>query len=225
MHPPDEGLQPARLPGPGVDLGLVVHDEPTAAQRRVEVGFQCQLLTRPGVHLGVVAPVGVATCRLGPVHRGIGVHEQDRAFVTVGRVHGHPDAHGDEHRLPAHLEWLAQHVDQPPRGRLADGRGVIDTAHQDRELVAAQSSQHALAEAAAEAVGGLAQELVTARMAQAVVDVLEPVEVAEQHRDSPRVGAAVVERLVEAGAEAAPVGQAGERVVVREVLVPRLLAP
>ena len=53
-------------------------------------------------------------------------------------------------------------------------------------------------------------------MAEAVVDLLEPVEVQEEHGDVLGAGP-LLQRLGDALAEQRPVGQLGERVVVRLV--------
>ena len=54
-------------------------------------------------------------------------------------------------------------------------------------------------------------------MAEGVVDVLEVVEIDEQHRDLPRA-AAPAQRVLELGLEQQAIGQAGQRIVMRHVL-------
>ena len=80
------------------------------------------------------------------------------------------------------------------------------------ELVAAEPGDGvAVADGAAEAVRDLDEHRVAAVVAEAVVDVLEAVEVAEQHRDAP-LGA--VGQPLQCPFEQHPVGQSGQRVVV-----------
>ena len=63
----------------------------------------------------------------------------------------------------------------------------------------------------AQPVGDHDQQLVAAGMAEAVVDVLEAVEVDEQHR-RPGARRALAEQLVGFGAEMQPVGQRRHRI-------------
>ena len=101
-----------------------------------------------------------------------------------------------------------------------------DRLDEHRELVAAEAGHRvAGADRVAQPVGDLDQQLVAGGVAEAVVDLLEAVEVQEQDRHV--VGAAAaVQRLLEPLPEQRAVGQLGEAVVVRLVdqLVLQLLA-
>ena len=96
-----------------------------------------------------------------------------------------------------------------------------DVLEQDRELVAAEPRERCPRRAArlGRRSRDRAQQLVAGRVAEAVVDRLEVVEVDEQHRELVARGAAVArERLLEAVLEQRPVGEPGQRVVERLVL-------
>ncbi len=74
-----------------------------------------------------------------------------------------------------------------------------------------------LADAGAQALGDRAQHLVADRMAQRVVDVLEPVAIEEQHREAPAIAARQRDRTREAIVQQQAVRQVSERVVLGKV--------
>ena len=110
--------------------------------------------------------------------------------------------------------------------RIASSRSAGDRArvlgaavgHEHGELVAAQAGDHlAVAQALAQRVGDLADQLVAGAVAERVVDVLEQVDV-DQHRGAARaVAGDVVDVALELALERAAVEQAGQRVVVGHV--------
>ena len=96
---------------------------------------------------------------------------------------------------------------------------------QHGELVAAEPRQQiGLAQPLAEHRGDRADQLVPCRMAEGVVHVLEVVEVQQQHGALASVARVPREVRLELVLEAAPVGEAGERIMVGEVLEPALEA-
>ena len=99
-----------------------------------------------------------------------------------------PDAGADEDLAALDLERLVHRLEDPV-GDLGDAR-LVDVLEQDDELVASEARGGVGgADAAEQPSRGLAQEHVAGGVAEAVVDVLERVEVDEQDRD-PRVAPA-----------------------------------
>ena len=95
-----------------------------------------------------------------------------------------------------------------------------DAREHDRELVAAQAGERLVRrQRPGQAPGDGAQQVVALVVAERVVDVLEAVEVDEDDRERAAVAVARRERLLEPVAQQGAVGQAGERVVERVVLV------
>ena len=97
---------------------------------------------------------------------------------------------------------------------------VREAAAEQRELVAAEARRQVLrARGRLQALADGREQAVADLVAERVVDVLEAVEVQEEHRD--RAGALVLvralERLVQRGQVEPPVGETGERVVHRAV--------
>ena len=102
--------------------------------------------------------------------------------VPVGRHHRDADAHGHLRLAPVQIERLGQHVDDPPAQAL-DVRRTVDVALQHGELVAALTG-HACRCRAGRRAGARAQRArrrSPEAWPDAVVDLLEPVEVEAEH--------------------------------------------
>ena len=171
------------------------------------------------MHRGVEHGVAALAVGLRAVHRDVGVAHHLLRRGLRGRERD-PDRGADEQLAPVDHERRLQAV----QDALGDDRGlarVADVVEQERELVAGepgdgvvrpqrglQPSRHRL------------QQLVAARVAEAVVDDLEAVEVEEQHGRAALgvMALGAPDRLVQAVQEQDAVGQAGERVVERVVL-------
>ena len=121
------------------------------------------------------------------------------------------------HLVPAEAERRLQHGQH-----LAGERGGVGRPpHPDldeRELVPAEPGQGvAAADDPAEPAGDAAQQRVPGRVPERVVDVLEVVEIDEQHRDPSAVAPGQRQGPPEPVPEQGAVRQAGEIVVVRQV--------
>ena len=166
-----------------------------------------------------------AAAVLGVVHRRVGVAQHIfRAFVTFGRECD-PDAGADEH-LRAPNDHGSNDVGQQALrdlgGEIARGVGLQVLA-ENRELVAAESRDRvARPDQRLELARHLDQQLVARVVPEAVVDVLEAVEVEERHADVRLRARAARDRLAEPVDEQQPVRKARERVVHRLVGQPLL---
>ncbi len=163
-HPPAGGrqLDPGRGPPPALAHGLRDHGA-----------------------LGALAP------RLRPVHRVVRELEDvgDAARDLGGVQDADADAHPDPHRWPAQadvdrggqsLGHAAGDLVRAPLGLL---RGVPAAVEQHGELVAADPGHEVgLAHAGPQPLAHGDEQLVAGRVAVAVVDLLEAVEVAEEQR-------------------------------------------
>ncbi len=123
---------------------------------------------------------------------------------------------------------VAQHVERPAKfaeNVLEDGLDGLEMPHvgqHDRELVAAQACDAiAVPDNIAEAPPDFLDQLVAGEMAEAIVDGLEAVEIEQQQRDATVVPGAD-ERQIDAAVEARAVGEAGEHVVISEMMRLRL---
>ncbi len=101
-------------------------------------------------------------------------------------------------------------------------RRQVDQHHD--ELVAAESRDRvAVAHGALQPRGDDAQQPVADRVAEAVVDVLEAVQVEHHHRDQLPGAARLRHRLLHPVAQQVAIGQAGERIVVGKIFDAALL--
>ena len=172
---------------PERDQRLVENAELAALDRAPKVGFQLQLGAGLSVHGLVEWDVTAAAARLGLIERRVGVaHHVVRAFVTQ-RTEGASDTQARiellalifkrrRHRL---LQFFAKGLDGPGAGHLVQ---------QDRELVAAITSERvSLTHARLQPSAHLDQELVSREVAEAVVHVFEAVHVDEKHGEVLRI--------------------------------------
>ena len=106
-------------------------------------------------------------------------------------------------------------------GNLLGRSAVFQFGEQYHELVAAEARHRvAGAHAVAQQVGGFEQRPVAGRMPAQVIDAPEIVEVHENHPNPFVIALGPGDGLVQPVGEQAPVGQAGEGVVVGEVADP-----
>ncbi len=218
MAPAQQGLHAGDAAAPDVPLGLVLEFEFAEFQRVPQAGLEVETLERMRVQLLGIELEIVLAHLLGLVHRDVGVLRERPLVQAVLRIGADPDADRDAELL-ADQQERAGH-----RGEdlLSDGHDVLPVVEfrkQDDELVAAQPRHGvAVAQAALEAIGDFLQQLVAGLVAQRVVDLLESIQVQEQHREPPVVAMGLVDGLDEQLAEQAAVGQAGQPVVIGEVL-------
>ncbi len=117
-------------------------------------------------------------------------------------------ATAEEHGLTQRLEH--------PAGDLARILRRAEALEDDHELVTPEPRQRVTRpDSTPEALCDDAQQLVTHLVAQVVVDDLEPIDVAEEHRHPVPRAFGLQQRVVEVVEEEAPVGQPGQRILKR----------
>ena len=125
---------------------------------------------------------------------------------------GDADTGADPHFLTGHGEGPAQNVHDPP----PDRDGMVWMPHQYRELVTAQSRGRVpFTHAAQQPLRRELQQLVTGRMPQRIVDVLEAVQIDDDDRDGTLGARLATQRLGQPVEQQHPVRQARQRVVQR----------
>ena len=178
---------------------------------------QRQALHRPFVHAGQVEAHGVAPGFLGPDHGDLGMLDEGLGIAAVAGEARDSGAAGDEQALVLFREGRGdrrQHLVHH-RGRLA----LVDAAFQQQHEFVVAGARHGAGGAGQrqDAFAGLAQQAVAGRVAQAVVDVLEVVEVERHHPYRPALRARERDRARDAVGQQHPVRQAGQGVVVGAV--------
>ncbi len=134
---------------------------------------------------GEVEGVGfdaVAALGLGAVHGGVGVANQCGNVGAVLWIKADADAGAGEELVLAGLERRVEAGQQ----LVGDGAGVtgfVQARQQDDELIATQAGHGVdITHLLLQALGDALEQQVADRMAEAVVDMLETVEVEEQYR-------------------------------------------
>ncbi len=188
MVPAQQGLHAHDQPVGDADDRLVHQREATGVERLTKVILQLDEVRRTGRLPHVDDLVGGAALALDLIHRDIGVvHETGPDLVGMAGE-GDTDARGD---LDLHRPVLRKDRDREGLGeRLTDaGCDRLDSLHgrqvlaQDDELVPGDPRERVpRAQQRAQAPRHGDQQRVTDRVPVGVVDVLEAVEVREQHR-------------------------------------------
>ena len=203
-----------------VDQRLVVEPQLRALDRPPEVALERRPVDGLGVHLGIEQHRRAYRVRLRPMQRDLRLLEQVERMRQRGAPDRDPDA-GPDGQLGA------VQVERVRDGGLDPGRHALGLPHaadrpqQDPELVGAEAG-HGVRGAGGrhQALANLHEQLIAGRVAQGLVDHLEPVQVEEDQGDpgprraSPAVfGRGASHLLREPAQEHRPVGQAGQRVV------------
>ena len=121
--------------------------------------------------------------------------------------------------VEAWISWPARSNGSASVARILSARATTSAACaglrlHEHELVATQPGQGVGgADRGADPLGDGAQQPVAGGMAQRVVDVLEAVEVEQQHRDHAALAAGAGQLLAEPVVQQGAVGQAGEQIV------------
>ena len=165
------------------------------------------------MHGGVEEAVAALTLALGSVHGGVGIAQQLVGAFALALGQADAQAGGNEDLPTREGKRWGQDVDDALCQAIGSV-GFLQVLEQDGELVAAQTGRGvAGSQAALQAGGHRDEQLVADRVAQAVIDGLEPVEVQQQDRDRRGVSFLTTHGVVHAVGEERPVGQVGQRVV------------
>jgi hypothetical protein len=205
--PSDECLEAQQRAGVELDDRLVLEDELSQSHRVAEVVLQLQGPLHLGVHPRREELNAVLALALGHVHREVGVaHQFVRRVVAQARraADSQPDAacHGDS--CVVDDDRVAQ-SGQRAFGQRESVSRVVRAEH-DGELVTAEPSDRLPVKSdRAQSERHDAQQFVTCRVPERVVDDLEVVEVDEQHAHVAVVGQR--DHPFEQLGERAPVGQ------------------
>ena len=163
------------------DFRLVVQEQFFALDGAAQFVLQRHALVGLGGEVAGVAFDAVAALGLGAVHRGIGVFDQGGDVVAVLRIQAGADAGADKELVLAGLERWGEAVEQFI-GQVFGIAGLLQAGQQDDEFVAAQARHGVdVAQLLLEAHGDVLEQQVADGVAEAVVDVLEAVQVEEQH--------------------------------------------
>ena len=210
VPPADERLEAGQPTVAEVHERLVVEHEVAAADGVLELGPELLAPDDGEVHPRLEELDATLAARLGGVHREVRVTEQ--VFGRRSRLgDGHAGAAAGEHLLALEVERRAE-GGQHPLGDAARGLAVR-LLQQDRELVATEAGDRVLrSHDPAQPLGNRRQQLVAGRVAEAVVDGLEVVQV-EEHDGQRATRALAGHGMRQAVREQGPVRQPGQGVM------------
>ena len=173
---------------------------------------------RRGVHGFGVDHVGLAAAILGLVHGRVGELEQVGRRLRVVGIEADADRRRNDHVLAVvQFERLLERGDQL-HGDALGLAGVGQFLEHDREFVATDAGHGiAIADVVAQAAAGRLEHAVAGGMAHRIVDVLEAIEIEEQHGDLASAAARADHGMAEPLGKQGAVGQAGQGVVVGQV--------
>ncbi len=216
MRPANERLDPRHHVRLRLDDGLVAQLHFAARQRVSQILFEHtalfgRLMQVARIESETAAPV--ALCR---IKREIGVADEVIAALSVEGRDRDADRGADDAAAALDRIGLRQAGDDVGR-QLAQFAAILDIGEDDLEFVAAKPADHfAVADDLEQSFGDLFQQRVARRMAECVVDLLEPVEV-DQHD---RARALLLRERGQGGVElfrdVEAVGETRQRVIERE---------
>jgi hypothetical protein len=208
--PPHERLHPDDGTGPELQLGLVVHVELVGVQGGPQLLQRLQPVTAGGCAVGSPDLHAVPPA-LGAVHGGVGAGQQQRAVAAVVGTERDTDARVDVEGHAVEHEGVAQGRTQAARDLLR--ASCVGFGQEDGELVTAHPGEEVAGlQSPLQAWPHQAQQVVAHAVPEAVVDLLEPVQIDHQDRAVRRSGA--VDGRLQLLDEPAAVGQPGQRIVV-----------
>ena len=162
----------------------------------------------------------VAPLRLRAIHRRVRVLEQGLGVVAVLRVQAHAQAGAGVEFPSGHEKRLGRRLQHALYDMVHAFSAALVHQHQD-ELVAAQARDRvAFTHADLEPLRHHLQQLVARAVPQAVVEILEVVQVEERNRELVPLALGVRDRLMQAVVQEVAVGQSGKRIVAGLVLQP-----
>ena len=215
--PAHQGFHAAHMAALQIENRLEVDQQLILLDGLAQRGAQLHALARLQRQLLGVEGVGLSAAVLGLEQRGVGVADQ---LVELGAIlgkQGDADAGGQEQRGAGDLERRVQALQHG----FGQARGLLRAAAvlaEQGELVAAQARHGQALAHRRQALGHLLEHLVAGAVAEAFVDVLEQIQVQQQHAAPRRALGAALQGVLHALVEQQAVGQPGQRVVVGQVV-------
>lgn len=152
----------------------------------------------------------VAAGSLGVVHRRIGQSDQRLEIGGVVGIDADPDAGTDVQLVPGELERCQERLQRLLRHDLRIVRALQPLDHQDELVVAEAGDGIDPADHRFQAPGDPLEQVVTELVPEAVVDVLEPVQIDEQDGKRPALAPGAQLGTLEPLAQEGPIGEAGQ---------------
>ena len=210
--PADQRFEAGNFLAGGADDRLIMDRQLAALDRLAKVVLEQLAFRRFAVHRWLVEAVLAAAGGLGGVEREVGVADQGVGAGASRVADRDPDRRSDRHLVALDHVGPRDLLDQRARERFE--QADVGAAGQHRlEFVAAEPPDLAVvAHDRFQPLGDLAKQGIADRMAERVVDVLEPIEVDHEQRAALFAVGGVAQRFVERLPHHRAVGQAGQRI-------------
>src|SRR5882724_2123199 len=177
MCPAHQRLKPGETATFERNDRLIINEEFVALDRQSQITLQPQTRDGPGMHSLVEHLVSGFAVFLCTIHRRVCVAKNIVRLDIAGKTQRNADAGGRESRVLVEHEWLRQ-LDGNPLGYPHGITGIVDTTKQDGKLVATKSGQDVFrSQALLKSLRKGHEQKIAMRVSQAVINVLEPIEV------------------------------------------------
>ena len=217
MRPARQRLDADHGIAAGIDDRLIGGGKAVVSDRVQEIAFQELALRQIGVHGRVVDAGAIAAFVLGAIERHVGVAQNIAGVARAPVDHRDADRGADIDGVAADRIGRAHRRDDAPGDRLQRIRvGCADG--QDGEFVAAEARDEIVAaHHMAQPLSDRENELVADMVAERIVDVLEVIEVDEEHGGGGPAAAHFADQSFQPFAEIDAVGQPADRIVQGEM--------
>jgi hypothetical protein len=218
MLPAQQRLHARHVVTFDIDDRLIVNVELLLLDGGTQARFDGDALLQLAVHAGAEELKVISAAILRLIHGGVGVAQQLADIRAIAWIQADTDTHRGDERAAIHDHGRAERfVD--PTGSFVDVVRALHVLEHDDELVAAHAHDDVLiAHRGANARRDCLQQLVAGLVTARVVDVLEAIQIEKHHRQRGTRAARLVDRLGQVSRQKQPIRQAGELVVVREMI-------
>ncbi len=157
--------------------------ELVSSQRVAQISFQQQSRRQAHTHVAAEELVAIPAMLLGFVHGSVGLTQQAFRVLPAAGIGASPDAHVDIKSFVVDDVWGRDRPQDFSRGNGCVFR-ILHLGEQYHELVSAHAAYGVRTpDTGNQAPSHRAQQLVSHRMAQRIVDSLELIQIDKQHRE------------------------------------------
>ncbi|MNG99136.1 hypothetical protein D3C79_583000 [compost metagenome] len=204
-------------------LGLIVQRQLLVVEGAAQLVVDVQAAIRLQLHGGIEEAPGLAARRLGLIHGGVRLLEQIPRLLLPAGEQGDADAGPDVQHLTAVGIGGGNLADESLGDEiglhLRLGRAGRQRRQQQHELVTAEPGQTIpLPHQPLEPAGHLLEQPVAGGVAEGVVDGLEVIEIDKQQGADQVLAARLEEGLGQGLVQLTAIGQAGQLIVIGEIL-------
>src|SRR6185437_4094095 len=181
MFPAQQRLQRDHPARGNIDNGLVMNVELTGLHGATQARLDAHALFQPARHDRAEELEVIPSSILCLIHRRVRMTQELAHVGAVARIETHSDTRGGNQRAAIDDYGRRESLGNATRG-LTDLVSITDSLEYDNKLVAPHADDHVLvAHRGTDALSDSLQELVASLVTTGVIDVLETVEIQEQH--------------------------------------------